>query len=321
MAQRDNILAIGIDLGGTDIKGGLIDARGNVLKKLSVATEAEHGPPAVISRIVELIRSLASGAERGGALIAGVGLGMPGSIRARAGLVVNPPNLPGWREVQVVEPVSQATQLPVMLENDANAAVLGEYWCGAGRGTEDMAMFTLGTGIGGGIIVGGRLWRGRFENAGELGHQIIVPDGRLCKCGQRGCLEAYASAATTAARATEHVGNGDATVLKNWLARDGRLTSQHIVQGVLEGDAIATEVWDTTCRFLALACVNLQHALNFERIILAGGMSAAGPTLLDRVRHHFQQLMWPDIGDRPEILLAELGNDAGFIGAAFLALK
>ncbi|MFO0973272.1 MAG: ROK family protein [Phycisphaerae bacterium] len=321
MAASGTFLAVGIDVGGTDIKAGLVRGDGTLVERRVVATQADTGPAAVLERIAGVARELAAVANQQGSAAVGVGLGMPGSIRAAQGVVVSPPNLPGWDEVQVVEPVARATGLPTVLENDAHGAALGELWVGAGRGSRDLAMLTLGTGIGGAIILDGRLWRGRFENAGELGHTIVELDGRPCRCGQRGCLEAYASARNTGLRAMERLAGGEESALSAVLEQRGELTSRDVHEHALAGDALARKVWDQTCRFLALACVNLQHALNLERIILAGGMSGAGVDLVERVRKHFSRMMWPDIGDRPEIVLATLGNDAGLIGAAWLALE
>ena len=317
----ERAVAVGIDIGGTDVKSGLVGADGRVVERRMIPTEASAGPPHVIARVIEVIRGFQKSAESLGFDVVGVGVGAPGSIDARRGAVIAPPNLPGWVDVLMIEPIQRAVGLPTTLENDANAAVVGEHFCGAGRGTRDMAMLTLGTGIGGGLIVGGALWHGRFGNAGELGHTIIVPDGRPCKCGQRGCLETYASAANTAGRARERIAAGEPSGLADVLRRNGTLTAQDVVAAARIGDKLAAEVWDETCRLLAVACVNLQHTMNFERIILAGGMSAAGEALLKPVRAHFGRQMWHDIGDRPEIILAQLGNDAGFIGNAHLALE
>ncbi|MCK6455662.1 MAG: ROK family protein [Phycisphaerae bacterium] len=314
-------VVIGIDLGGTDIKGGLVAHDGRVLERRIVATEAFGGPDHVVGRIIALAQSLRESAASRGIEVAGVGIGAPGSISSREGMIVSPPNLPRWDRVPVVEPVRSAISLPISLENDANAAVLGEFWRGAGRDCDDVAMLTLGTGIGGGVMLGGQLWRGRFENAAEFGHMIVEMNGVACKCGQRGCLEAYASATATAARATDRVWRGEASSLKTLLDRAGALTARDVVEAASAGDSLAAQVWDETCGYLAVACVNLQHVLNLERIILAGGMSAAGVPLLDGVRRHFDRLMWPDVGDRPQLVLAELGNDAGFIGCAYLALQ
>jgi len=321
MTSPSAIAAVGVDIGGTDIKAGMVASDQTILERRIIPTEASGGPDHVIRRVIDLSNDFKQAAGRRGVRLAGVGIGAPGSIRAARGTVVAPPNLPGWTEVAMVEPVSRAVGTPVTLDNDANAAAVGEFWCGAGRGTRDMAMLTLGTGIGGGVVLSGTLWRGRNENAGELGHKIVIPEGRTCKCGQRGCLEAYASAATTAQRAEELLAAGRKSTLGAVVARGEKLTSKHICAAARTGDELAREVWDETCRLLAVACVNLQHTLNFERIILAGGMSAAGADLLNPVREHFERQMWADIGDRPEIVLAELGNDAGFVGAAYLALQ
>lgn len=321
MTSSPASVAVGIDIGGTDIKGGLVGINQEILERRVIPTEASGGPNHVIGRVIDLSNDFKQAAARRGARLEGIGVGAPGSIRAARGTVLSPPNLPGWTEVAIVEPVSKAVGVAVTLENDANAAVVGEFWCGAGRGTRDMAMLTLGTGIGGGVVLNGSLWRGRHENAGELGHKIVIPEGRACKCGQRGCLEAYASASTTAQRAAELLAAGRSSSLGEVVSRGGTLTSKHICAAAREGDALAREVWEETCRLLAVACVNLQHTLNLERIILAGGMSAAGDELLRPVREHFGRQMWADLGDRPEIVLAELGNDAGFVGSAYLAFK
>ncbi len=313
--------AVGVDIGGTDIKAGMVASDQSILERRVIPTEASAGPEHVIRRVIDLSNDFKQAASRRGVRLTGIGIGAPGSIRAARGTVVSPPNLPGWTEVALVEPVSRAAGVPVTLDNDANAAVVGEFWSGAGRGTRDMAMLTLGTGIGGGVVLNGALWRGRHENAGELGHKIVIPDGRVCKCGQRGCLEAYASASTTAQRACELIAGGKRSSLADVVSRGETLTSKHVCTAARAGDALAREVWEETCRLLAVACVNLQHTLNLERIILAGGMSAAGDDLLRPVREHFGRQMWADIGDRPEIVLAELGNDAGFVGAAYLAMK
>ena len=314
-------VSVGVDIGGTDIKSGMVGADQSIVERRVIPTEATCGPVHVIGRVIALVNDFKQTAARRGQRIVGVGIGAPGSIRAARGTVVSPPNLPGWTEVAVVAPVSEAVGVPVTLDNDANAAVVDEFWCGAGRGTRDMAMLTLGTGIGGGVVLNGALWRGRHENAGELGHKIVVPEGRACKCGQRGCLEAYASASTTAIRATELVAGGKKSSLGDIISRGEQITSKHVCAAAQAGDALARDVWEETCRLLAVACVNLQHTLNLERIILAGGMSAAGVELLRPVREHFGRQMWADIGDRPEIVLAELGNDAGFVGAAYLAMQ
>lgn len=181
-----------------------------------------------------------------------------------------------------------------------------------------MVMFTLGTGVGGGVVVDGRLLHGHFENAGELGHMIIEQGGRPCKCGQRGCLEQYASATYTAERAMEGLRAGRDSVLRRVLDAKKSLTSHDVVDAVSAGDAFAIEVWEVTCRALAIACVNMQHFCNPARIVLAGGMASAGEVLFGRVRAYVDELTWKLMDDRPEIVPPALGPDAGLVGAGGL---
>lgn len=312
--------AIGIDLGGTRIKAGAIDGEARVLVRRTVATEADQGPDEVIQRMCAVSRELCD--ELGGAagLPAAIGIGAPGALNRRAGVIISPPNLPGWRNVPLVERVQQGAGLPVILENDANAAAWGEYVAGAGHHTHDAVMLTLGTGVGGGVISDGKLCRGHFETGGEIGHMIVQPEGRLCNCGQSGCLEAYASASNVARRVVEAIRAGERSICDEWLRKNGALEAHDVVAAAAAGDAVAHRVWGDACRYLAVACVNIQHMINPAVIIFAGGMSAAGDQLLAPVREHFERLTWPGIDDRPELRIARLGNDAGWIGAASLAL-
>ena len=303
---------IGIDLGGTNTKGGVLDAAGRLTTRLSIATEAERGFEHVFERIVRLVRDL-SGQSCGDAV--GVGLAAPGPLSHATGVIHAAPNLPGWVNIRLAELLSAAVGLPVGLENDANAAAYGEHIAGAGVGCQNMVMLTLGTGVGGGVILGGQLVRGAFESAGEVGHMIVALDGRPCPCGQRGCLERYASAAAIAARARQRIDAGDETVLPE--GRD--LDAQDVAEAAGRGDALAREIWEDACRRLAQACVNLTHLINVERIVLGGGLSAAGEALLEPTRRHFEALFWRLTDERPQILTARLGDDAGVIGAAALA--
>ncbi len=314
-------LAIGIDLGGTDIKSGLVASDGRVVARRSVPTEADCGVAHVLDKIVceiEVLRALAPG-DSGG--IAAVGVGAPGTLSHRRGVVISPPNLPGWRDVPIVDRVGSVTGLRVVLENDANNAVWGEYVCGAGRGARGVVMLTLGTGIGGGIVVDGRLHRGVHESAAELGHTIVEIGGRPCACGQRGCLEAYASAANTAARAAELLDAGETSCLGEIVARGEALTAAAVSDAAAAGDVPASRVWSDTCRYLAVACINIWHGFDPDRILLAGGMSAAGRRLLDPVRAGVESMASTMFGEGPDIRIAELGNDAGFVGAALRVFR
>lgn len=315
---RDHV--VGIDLGGTNIKVGVVTTTGEVVSSLSVPTEGQGGPDHVIGRMVdaalEAIRVSKLPKER----ILGVGIGAPGAMSHKQGLIISPPNLPGWSNVPIRDMVARGTGLPANLENDANAAAYGEFWAGGGRGTSDMVLFTLGTGIGGGVIIDGRLVRGFFDNGAELGHMIVVPGGRLCGCGQHGCVEAYASAHFTAVRAVEAIRGGEKSVLKERLDKGQPVETPHVVQAAAAGDPLAARIWDETCRLLATACVNMQHFSNPQKILLGGGMIGAGTHLLEPVRKYFLEMTWKAAKDYPDIDFATLGNDAGFIGAAGLAL-
>jgi len=312
---------VGVDLGGTNIKLGILSESGEVVARNSIPTEPEGGPDHVIDRIARAALEIIDQAGLKKGEVLAVGIGAPGSMSHSEGLIISPPNLPGWHNVPLRDLVADKTGLPANLENDANAAAYGEFWAGAGKGTSDMVLFTLGTGIGGGVIIAGNLVRGAFDNAAELGHMIVQPGGRLCGCGQHGCLEAYASAHFTAVRAEEAIRAGADSALKSRLDRGESIECEHVVEAAVAGDALASKIWDETCRYLAIACVNMQHFSNPQKILFAGGMIGAGEHLLEPVRKYFRELTWKAAEDFPSIELATLGNDAGFIGAAGLALS
>lgn len=311
-------LAIGIDLGATNIKAAVVDRDGNILHRLEQPTEASRGPGPVLDDLADIVRRLATYSPfqedgRGKGLdserIVGIGLATPGPLDLRRGRIVRTANLPGWKNVPIRDALREKTGLPVTLENDGNAAAYGEYRCGAGRDSGDLVMLTLGTGVGAGVILNGRILHGHFDNAAELGHMIVVVDGIPCPCGQRGCLEQYASANAIVRRAAQY------------LDREGAvpLSAKDVAKGAANGDPLCERVWNEACLYLAIACVNIQHAYNPSKIVLGGGMSNAGAQLLDLVNAHFRKHTWSLHNDAPEIALAQLGPDAGVIGAAMLA--
>jgi glucokinase len=209
---------------------------------------------------------------------------------------------------------------PVFLENDANAACWGERVAGSGSGINDMVFLTLGTGVGGGIVTNGQIVHGTSGEAAELGHIIIYPDVRLCGCGQKGCVEAYASASATAARAAEALQQGTKSSLKKVLEKNGKVTCKDVFEHAEKGDELAKQIVEQTAEALGLVCVSVLHVTQPQKIIFAGGMIAAGQVLLDRIRYYFKQHIWtikPE--DNVEICFATLGEDAGIIGAAALA--
>jgi glucokinase len=305
---------VGVDLGGTNIKAGLVDENAVIKSKSSVPTG--QGAEVVVKNIINAAEQAIEQAGIKRSEVVGIGIGSPGPMSHRQGMVINPGNLPGMKNVPVRELVTKATGIRTTLENDANAAAFGEFWAGAGRGVSDLVMFTLGTGVGGGVITEGRLLRGYFENGAELGHMLVQPGGRRCSCGQPGCLEAYSSAYFLARRAEEFIAEGRKSTLKKYMAGGQIIMAEHVVAEAKAGDELAQQVWNEACYYLAVACVTMQHVVNPQRVVMAGGLIAAGDFLLAPIRKYFSELTWKLLDDYPEIIFATLGNDAGFIGAA-----
>jgi glucokinase len=307
---------VGVDLGGTNIAAGLLDADGNVKSKLSTLTEVSKGRDQVVSNIVNAAEQAIAKAGVNRKEVIGIGIGSPGPMSHRQGKVINPGNLPCMQNVPLRQIMKDKTGILTTLENDANAAAWGEFWAGAGRDVNDLVMYTLGTGVGGGVIVAGRMLRGYFENGAELGHVIVNPGGRLCSCGQKGCVEAYSSAYFLARHAEELIKQGRPSSLKTRMDSGEMLRAEHIVEAAKAGDALAQEVWDKACYYLAVAIVGMRHVTNPQRVVLAGGLIAAGDFLLDPIRNYASELGWKLLDDGPEIRFATLGNNAGFVGAA-----
>ncbi len=297
---------IGLDLGGTNIKARLVDRSGTILTAVNLPSEIEQGPDHVIARMAEAAEQVCT--QHGVSLkhTDGIGVGSPGPLDVATGVVIRSVNLPGWVNIPLRRRLQDATGRPATLINDASAACFGEFWAGGGKGVSDIVLFTLGTGLGGGVVSGGSLLLGHFDQAGELGHIIVHPGGRPCGCGQRGCLEAYASESHLTQRAIEEgVFAGD---------RGGGVPA--LLGAVRRGDTAAVRIWQECCEALATACVTLQHILNPKLVLLGGGVSAAGDELIEPVREAFTRMTWKMADDAPSIELAALGNDAGAIGAA-----
>jgi glucokinase len=238
-------------------------------------------------------------------------------VDLEAGKVFNPPNLPGWSEVSLVRHIESALGLPAVLENDANAAALGEYLCGAGGRKGDIVLLTLGTGVGSGIIVDGRILHGSHEIGAEMGHLIVHPGGEQCNCGQLGCLERYSSATYLAEYAARLLADTNRpSSLRDLLAKKKAVDSKAIQAAAQAGDELAREVWERAIYYLAVGCVSICRIFDPERILLGGGMARAGDALLNPVREQFKKLHWHLTPILTEIHLASLGSDAGAIGAA-----
>jgi glucokinase len=327
------VYAVGVDLGGTNIKAGVCDGEGRVLSKLSITTEGQRGPEGVLDRIAEAARSAAERAGFRLTDVQAVGVGAPGTMDFEAGVVTIAPNLPGWRDVHLREGVARRLGVTTVIENDANAAAFGEYWAGAGADADPMVLFTLGTGVGGGIVIGGELLHGASGSAAELGHLIIQFGGRQCGCGNRGCLEAYASATAMVARFREAVqgapdpaplGRGPgraASSLAEKVRSGGEITAEGIHTAALAGDELSRQILTETGVLLGYGIVSIVHAVNPQRVVLSGGMIGAGEMLMEPVRRTVKEMAFPQAQKRLEVVFARLGGDAGFIGAAGCALR
>ena len=309
---------VGIDLGGTNIKIGCFDSQLKLICKTAVATEADMGPEVVVDRIGHTTEKLLADNGLSGEAIGAIGIGAPGPSKLDEGIIIASPNMPSFKNVPLRKIVSERFGRPAILENDANAACWGEYVLGAGKDVEDMVFFTLGTGIGGGVIINGKLVHGFADNAAELGHIIIYPDGRRCGCGQRGCVEAYASADSTAKRAAEAIKAGAQSSLKKVLDENGQISCRDVYEHLAAGDELAKRITDETAKALAIVCINMLHTTEPKRIVFAGGMIAAGDALLSRIKHYFNEQIWSLKKEAVEITFATLGEDAGIIGAAAL---
>ena len=310
---------VGIDLGGTNIKIGLFDSELKLISKTSVATKVDMGPEVVIDKMAQTAKKLLAEAGLSMQDVVAVGIGTPGPAKYSEGIIIKSTNMPTFKNVPICRMLNERLGVPVVFDNDANVACWGEYAVGAGKGVKDMVFFTLGTGIGGGIISNGELVHGCDENGAELGHMIIYPDGRECACGQRGCVEAYASADSTARRAREAIEAGAESSLKKVLDEKGQITSKNVYEHLAAGDKLAKEITDGTAKALAITCINMLHTTEPKRIVFAGGMIAAGDVLLNRIKDFFNEHIWTLKKEMVEICFATLGEDAGIIGAAALA--
>ena len=313
-------VCVGIDLGGTFIKFGLLDEDRRPTEVFQLPTPQGQGIAAVIA---QMVAGAEQAIEKAGLTkddVVGVGIGSPGPLSMSKGFVYETPNIPGMKNVPMRDQISEGLGLPAALENDANAAAFGEFLCGAGKECRNMILLTLGTGLGGGVIVDGKVLHGTHEIGAELGHMMIVPNGRLCGCGQRGCIEQYCSATFMSRAARKTLEETDrASSLRQVLADGGELTSKNVNEARRAGDAFAAEVWDEMTRYLAMGCVSYARILDPDRIVLAGGMTGAGDDLLTPVRTYYKEMHWKLTEPQTSIVVATLGNDAGVIGAAGVA--
>ncbi len=306
---------LGIDLGGTNIKGGVVDDDGRPVSSVSLPTHAEDGPEEGVQSLAEVGKQAVSQSGLDWSQIAGVGLGTPGTMDIQGGMLLDPPNLPKWTNFPVRDRLAQLLNTRTVLQNDANAAAYGEYWAGAGRGVHSLVLLTLGTGIGCGIVQEGRIVEGRHSHGGECGHFIIqMEGGRVCSCGQTGHLEAYASATSLVKRAHEAIAAAPESSLARLEPRE--VTARSIDQAANAGDPLAVRLMAETARYLAVGATCLMHTIDPDIVLFSGGMIAAGSSFLEAIRAEVKRIAFPVPAAKTRIEFAELGGDAGFIGAA-----
>ncbi|MFL5331357.1 MAG: ROK family protein [Gemmataceae bacterium] len=308
---------VGLDVGGTTMKAGVVDDAGQLKSHATMPTQTDRGQEAGLQTMAECIRRAVAAASLNIEDVTAIGVAVPGSLDLVDGVILDPPNLKPWRNVPVKQFITDTFARPVAFQNDANAAVFGEFWVGIGREYRSLVLFTLGTGIGGGIVLDGKILEGAHSHGGELGQtKIEATNGRLCGCGQRGCLEAYASATAVVKRTEEELAQSDEdSSLRRTLKEKGLLTAKDIFLAARH-DPLAIRIVDRTAFYLGVACANVMHTINPELICFAGGMTGAGPPFLDAIRGYARSLAFARPAERTIIEYSALGSDAGVIGAA-----
>ena len=311
-----NPVAIGVDLGGTNLRTAIINQDGEILDKRKELTLAAEGWKKVVARLADSIRRMQDEASGRGFRVAAAGVGAPGVIQGDRGIVVKSPNFPDWNNLPLKDELESIVGIPVTIENDANAAALGEQWQGAGRGIGSMILLTLGTGVGGGIVLNSKIWQGADGMAGEIGHMTLVPDGRKCGCGNTGCLEMYASA------------RGIIMTYQEELSRSGTgpltgdtLTSARVYQAARDGDAGAMRAMQSMGAMLGIGIASLINIFNPEMIVIGGGVKDAWDLFIPSAREEIKRRAFQIPAERTAVVQSKLGDNAGLIGAAASAFQ
>lgn len=306
---------IGIDIGGTKIAIGRADINGDLEESLRFSTNVGRGYRAILGEIIEKTQKLFNDRS-----VKAIGIGCGGPLDSKRGRILSPPNLPGWDDVPIVEDIKDVFNLPVYLENDANAAALGEFHFGAGRNVNNMVYLTLSTGIGGGIIVNNRLIHGVRDSGGEVGHQTVLPDGPLCNCGNRGCLEAISSGTGITKRFKEKLILGRNSIVKSWIKDMSEIDAKMIADAAKLGDALAKEIWDEAIYYLGIGISNIITILSPEMIVLGGSLTKYGESLFIRVKEIVKERVKLVPVEEIPIVQAELGDNVGILGAVAVGL-
>jgi glucokinase len=308
--------AVGVDLGGTNIKIGLVTQGGKIINKLSIKTESDRGPQKVVENIKAGIHALLNKTK---VHVHGIGIGCPGTVDHEKGTVENPPNLPGWRKVNLGKAISMEFEKDVFLENDANAAAIGELIFGNGKKFSSFIMVTLGTGVGGGIVINRKLYHGEFGAAGEIGHITINYKGPKCKCGSYGCIEAYAGNKYLKERVRNELKKHPNSLLLKLIDNDYSLVSPRKIQEAAEkGDQFSISVIEDLGTKLGAAFASLSNVLDISNYIIGGGVAGFGKPLFDAIKKSLTAKVMAPLKPRVNVLPAKLKNDAGIKGASAL---
>lgn len=320
-ARRGSFI-VAVDLGGTKILASVVDEQGRLVSEAKQKTRSEKGPDGVIRRIAQTAELAVKAAKLKWADVCAVGIGAPGPVDPEKGIVYHPPNLSGWQQVPIGPRLSSVLHVPVFLENDVNLGSLGEYALGAGRGTEDMIAIFVGTGVGGGVILDGKLRSGCRHAAGEVGHMVVLADGPVCGCGRRGCLESLASRSAIERDITGGLAAGRQSLLRELVDKDSKeLTSGTLARALEKGDPLVTEVVSRAQWYLGLATASIVNLLDPEMVVFGGGLAEAfGAAFLEPIQVTARQFFIQQTdADQVQIVLGRLGDHATILGAAAYA--
>ena len=313
---------IGVDVGGTNIRMGIVTPDGRILNKIQYPTDMSRGGMAMMEGLVSRIQDFVREETREVHLEIRIGIGIAGPVDMRRGVLIAPPNLPDLHGFPLREFLQEKISLPTAIENDANAFTLGEGWKGAARGALNYCGITLGTGVGGGIMVAGKILHGAEGLGGEVGHMVLNPEGPLCGCGGRGCLEVYASGSGIRRMILEAIENSDGKGIVHKSKEDLRkITSEEVFEAAQKGDEIALKVFNQMGGYLGLGLVNLVNLFNPEKIVIGGKVSRAWDFFIERAKEVVWERAMKGLREKVEIVQAECGDDAGILGAAYTALK
>lgn len=313
---------IGVDLGGTNVRAAVTDRDGTILGEGRRPSYAERGPEVTIPQIILAIRDAMSSASITADDVCGIGMGVPGRHRSKEGVVLWSPNFKDWAGLQLLQPIRDDLGLPAYMGNDVNVATLGEFRFGAGRGVNSMVMLTLGTGIGGGIIIDGKLWLGANEGGGEIGHQIINPNGMRCGCGNFGDLEGEARRDAIIERALRKIYTGRKTVLvKQTEPKFQDISPDMVAEAAAQGDELCIEVMEETGYYVGIGVANAINFLNPEMVVIGGGISQAGAVLWDPIMRTVRANALREALEVCQVVPAALGDNAGIMGGVVLVLE